>query len=48
MQTQDSIWDRTVARLEPSTPISRTKMKMGSRAMLATAPTRTVPMASKE
>ena len=48
MHTQDSSWDRIVARLEPRTPMPRVKINSGSSAMLVTAPMSTEPMARNE
>ena len=41
MQTHDTSCESIVARLEPFTPISKAKMKIGSSAMFMTAPTST-------
>ena len=40
----ETAWDRMVARAAPRTPISSTKMKMGSRMVFRMAPIRTVFM----
>ena len=46
--TQEVVWDSTVARLDPATPISRVKIKMGSRMMFSTAPSSTEAIAMTE
>ena len=47
-QTHEHSCETTVARLDPRTPISSVKMKMGSSTMLMIAPTSTEPMAMSE
>ena len=46
--TAESTWESTVARAAPCTPMSKTKIKMGSRMILATAPMMTVSMEKAE
>ena len=40
----DTAWDKMVARAAPRTPMSSTKMKMGSSTMFSPAPMSTVRM----
>ena len=47
-KAQEAHWEITVATAAPATPMSKTKMNNGSRAMLSTAPSMTVAIPSPE